>query len=294
MFRENNDINNQAVTIHDKNGNKLVGLVSSRSFRYNEKDCILTIGRNITDLKQKELELAKKTHELEKMILEKDKFLSILAHDLRGSIATAVNLTELMSDEKNDFSKDDFLRFSGSLNKSINSTNELLDNLLEWTGLHRGLNNFNPIKTTFADVMSQFMPYLISLAKDKKITLTNDIPDDTLFFADVHMAQTIFRNLIVNAIKFTKEQGHIRLSVQKQDNGKTIFSVSDNGIGMNAKILESLFQINAKNNRLGTNGELSTGLGLLLCNDFVEKHHGRIWVESEVDKGSTFYLTLDN
>lgn len=106
------------------------------------------------------------------------------------------------------------------------------------------------------------------------------------------MAQTVFRNLINNAIKFTREGGNIQLSFHINDKGQTFFSVADSGIGMNKDTLDTLFQLDFKNNRSGTNGEPSSGLGLLLCKEFVEKHGGNIWAKSEVGKGSTFSFTL--
>jgi len=237
-------------------------------------------------------EIVLKTKELEAMILDKDKFFSILAHDLRGPIATTVSMTELMIDGSYNFSKEDLLRLSVSLNKSAHSTNELLENLLEWTGLHRGLKTFSPIKTSFAELMVPFLPPLMETAKNKQITLNNDIPDDTAIFADPHMIQTVFRNLIINAIKFTPEGGCIKLSVHNNENGQMFFSIKDSGIGMDQDTLNTLFRIDFKNNRSGTNGEPSSGLGLLLCKEFIEKHGGSIWVESEVDKGSTFSFNL--
>jgi len=182
---------------------------------------------------------------------------------------------------------------SDSLNKSARSTNELLENLLEWAGLQRGIKSFSPEPIRFSDLLKPFLPYLSNTANNKNISLINDIPDDTLLFVDTHMAHTILRNLIINAIKFTREGGNIRLYIEKSEDGQDIFCVKDNGIGIDKVNQYMLFQIGYKNNRQGTNGESSSGLGLLLCKEFVEKHKGRIWVESEVGVGSTFSFTLD-
>ncbi|MDD4921508.1 MAG: PAS domain-containing sensor histidine kinase [Bacteroidales bacterium] len=295
-FDKNGFYINQEVTFKNKNGTEKVGLLSTAQIRVKGEDCMLTIGRDISDLKQQEKELANKTHELEEMVAERDKFFSILAHDLRGPLGTALNLTELMSERSYDFSKEDYLKLADSLNKSVYSTNELLENLLEWTGVHRGIKAFAPQQTSFKELMEAFLPGLIEAADCKQISLKNDIPGETAVFADPNMAQTIFRNLINNAVKFTRNGGSIRLSVHHNDKGQTIFSVTDNGIGMNHETLKTLFRIDFKYNRQGTNGEPSSGLGLLLCKEFVERHGGEIWVESEVNKGSTFsfYLQEEN
>ena len=284
--------NNQEFVLRHKNGTEKISLLSSTQIRIKDRDCVLTIGRDITDLKQNEQELAKKTQELELMIAEKDKFFSILAHDLRGPVASAMNLTELMTDKSYDFSKEELLHLAESLNKSAKSTNELLENLLAWTGIQRGLKAFTPKQITFSDLMAPFLANLMDTARNKQISLRNDIPDNTQIIADSYMAQTVFRNLINNAIKFTREGGNIQLSFHINDKGQTFFSVADSGIGMNKDTLDTLFQLDFKNNRSGTNGEPSSGLGLLLCKEFVEKHGGNIWAKSEVGKGSTFSFTL--
>lgn len=293
-LKEKGFCNNQEVTVQQKNGMEIVGLLSTTQIKLKEKDCILTIGRDVTELKQKNQEIDRKTQQLEKLVAEKDKFFSILAHDLRGPIAAAISLTELMTDKSYDFSKNELLKLAHSLNKSACSTNELLENLLEWTGLHRGINAFKPNQIRFSDLMAPFFSYLMDTARNKQIVLKNEIPGDTLLFADSHMIQTVFRNLIINAIKFTHTGGNIRLSVQDHGNGQTTFSVADSGIGMSEETLDTLFHIDFSNNRSGTNGEPSSGLGLLLCKEFVERHGGNIWAESEPGKGSIFSFRLGN
>jgi len=284
---------NQEIYYIHKNGNERVCLLSTTLIKIKDKECLLSVGRDITDQKQKELELAEKKIKLEEMVAERDKFFSILAHDLRGPVSTGLSLTGVMTDKSNDFSKEELISLSDSLNKSIRSTNELLENLLEWTGLQRGIKSFSPEQIRFGNLLVPLLPHLLNTAKNKKISLVNDIPENISVFVDTHMAHTILRNLIINAIKFTREGGNIRLFIQKNEFGQNVFSIKDNGIGIDKAIQSELFQICYKNNRQGTNGEPSSGLGLLLCKEFVEKHKGRIWVESEVGVGSTFSFTLD-
>lgn len=136
------------------------------------------------------------------------------------------------------------------------------------------------------------MPVLQAQAEYKHITITDKIPAERPLNSDPKMTQSIFKNLVANAIKFTPTNGNILLQTNTE-NGKTAFSISDNGIGMNEELLENLFNLGPKGRRSGTNGETSTGLGLMICKEFVEKHGGRIWVESEVGKGSTFSFCLE-
>jgi PAS domain S-box len=283
---------NQEITLKRKDGSDIVCLLSSAPIRIEDKDCLLTIGRDITELKQKEKELDNKTNELKIMVAEMDKFFSILAHDLRGPLATVVNLTELMMDTNNDLSKEELVKLAIALNKSANSTNELLENLLEWSGVHRGIKTFKPVNIYFSELMETALVSLTDIANTKNIVLQNEIPGNAPIHADVHMAQAIFRNLIINAIKFTNNGGSIRLSAEQRGNEPCIFSITDTGIGMDKETLDTLFHINFKNNRPGTNGEPSSGLGLLLCKEFIDRHQGQIWVKSEVSKGSTFSFCL--
>jgi signal transduction histidine kinase len=130
-------------------------------------------------------------------------------------------------------------------------------------------------------------------AKQKKITIINKIPENLDIYADSHMLQTIYRNLLSNALKFTEKGGVIRLSVTQSTEQTTIFVVKDSGIGINSELKEKLFNIDFNNKTRGTEGELSTGLGLILCKEFIEKHGGKIWVDSEQGRGSAFYFTLE-
>jgi signal transduction histidine kinase len=129
-------------------------------------------------------------------------------------------------------------------------------------------------------------------AKKKGIEITTDIPDDTVVFADSNMLQAIIRNLVSNAIKYTNKGGRISLSVNATNDKNIGIAIQDTGIGMSNEMVDKLFRIDTNANRKGTDGEPSTGLGLLLCKEFVEKHGGKIWVDSEEGIGSTFYFTL--
>lgn len=238
-------------------------------------------------------ELKLKTEELEATNNEKDKFFSILAHDLRGPLTTIMGLVDLMADEKAALGEKLMQEMAMAMKKTVHSTNILLDNLLDWASLQRGLKAFVQEQTTYGELIATMMPPLLIQAAGKNICIVDEIPETMPLKADVKMIQSVFRNLLANAIKFTPANGTIRLSCSMSEDGKFVFSVTDSGIGMDAKFMESLFDIGLHNMRKGTSGENSTGLGLMICKEFVDKHGGRIWAESEVGKGSTFSFCLE-
>ncbi len=237
--------------------------------------------------------LLKKTKELEATNLEKDKFFTILAHDLRGPLTTIMGMVDLMADKKSELGEELMQEMAEAMKESVHSTNILMDNLLDWASLQRGLNEIQKTQTTYGELIQSVMPTLLKQAETKKITIIDDIPGATPIYVDPKMVQSIFRNLIANALKFTPVYGTVQLLSRVDNDGFLIFSVKDNGIGMDKSILENLFQINPHSRRVGTEGEKSTGLGLMICKEFVEKHGGRIWVESEPGKGSIFSFCLE-
>lgn len=239
-------------------------------------------------------DLIKKTKELEATNTEKDKFFSILAHDLRGPLTTIMGMVDLMADKKSDLGESLMQEMAEAMKKSVHSTNILMDNLLDWASLQRGLNNIQKVQTTYGELMVSVMPTLLIQAESKKITIDDDIPAETPMTADIKMVQSIFRNLISNALKFTPTKGHIQLISSISHDGRMVFSVKDSGIGMDKDVLENLFEVNPQSRRTGTEGEKSTGLGLMICKEFIDQHSGQIWVESEIGKGSTFSFCLES
>ena len=222
----------------------------------------------------------------------KDKFFSIISHDLRSPFATLVAFSELMADEQSQFTTEEYLQYSKSLNKTAQSTFNLLENLLEWSRVQRDAIPFNLENIDVGKFFSEFDDSIVDLARKKSIKLEFANTEGLHVQADQDMLKSIIRNLIVNAIKFTKEGGNVRIEARNNELGETLFSVSDSGIGMNQGHLDKIFRLDTKVNRQGTNGEASSGLGLILCKEFIEKHKGKIWAESEVEKGSTFYFTI--
>lgn len=238
-------------------------------------------------------DLLDKTKELELTNSDKDKFFSVLAHDLRGPLTTIMGMVDLMADKKADLGEDLMQEMAQAMKKSVHSTNILMDNLLDWASLQRGLKVFHPVQTTFGELMASVLPPLLLEAEGKRISIVDEIPAATPLTADSKMAQSIFRNLLTNAIKFTPSKGTVRLHTGMSERGQLTFSVSDNGIGMDQLQMDNLFSMGPQSRRLGTGGETSTGLGLMICKEFIEKHKGSIWVQSEVNKGSTFTFCLE-
>jgi signal transduction histidine kinase len=176
----------------------------------------------------------------------------------------------------------------------ISATNiyRLLENLLEWSRLRRGAMDFVPEKLNLKKKIKECIDVLIESANNKNIKIDVPISDELDVLADSHMFETIVRNLVSNAIKFTRNGGTIAVTASYTDAQFVVVKIIDSGIGMSPELKDKLFQINEKTNRPGTDGEPSTGLGLLLCKEFIEKHDGKIWVESEVGKGSTFLFSI--
>lgn len=235
--------------------------------------------------------MRQKNNEIAELNAAKDKFFSIIAHDLRGPFVGFLGLTSMFQNPE--ISIEEMKHYGELLNKSANNLFKLLENLLTWARMQRGAVEFNPQIYKLSEVVKQNEVVLNDYAAQKKIELTMQIPEQLQVFADIEMLNTILRNLISNGIKFTHIGGKVIVTAIERD-AEILISIQDFGIGMNEKILNGLFKIDQKTARPGTEKESSTGLGLLLCKEFVEKHGGKVWAESEEEKGSIFYFTLPN
>ena len=252
----------------------------------------VTVFQDITESKRIEEEIKNKNEELEKLNIEKDKFFSIIAHDLRSPFNSFLGLTKMIEEELPSFSPDELQSSISSMRKSAGIVFHLLENLLEWSRMQRGLHTFRPVTFRLSEQLIENMN-LVRLASEKKnIRIIQQIPDGLAITADPQMFQSLMSNLVFNAIKFTSFGGEVTIAAKEMPDKEIVISVSDNGIGMDKATLDNLFNINRSNYRKGTEGEPSTGLGLVICKDFVEKHGGEIWVESENGKGSTFYFSI--
>jgi signal transduction histidine kinase len=228
---------------------------------------------------------------LHQLNVDKDRFISILGHDLKSPFNNLLGLSELLTDEINNLKTEEIKDIAKNINKSAQITNKLLEDILMWARTQQGKIPFNPQKLSFTDIIKDTIEILRPSADAKNITLINFTEDQMHVFADIDMLKTVLRNLVSNAIKFTNNGGTININAEENFENVTI-SVSDNGIGIPPDNLTKLFDIAQILTTTGTAKETGTGLGLLLCKEFVEKHGGKIWVESEVGKGSDFKFTL--
>ncbi len=245
-------------------------------------------------LLRKKTEAALKESEtsLREMNSTKDKFFSIIAHDLRAPLSSFAGMTEIMAEESSNLKKAEIQEFAVCMRDSASNTYRLLENLLNWATSQRGLIPFKPEIVPLLPVVKECIGLMLESAKNKDIEIMCGAPDNIAVFADRNMLQTVIRNLISNAVKFTHKGGKISVSAKITDNGDVEVAIIDSGIGMDSATIEELFRIDVRSSRPGTSGEHGTGIGLPLSKEFVGKMGGRIWVESEENKGSVFYFTI--
>lgn len=236
--------------------------------------------------------VAIKTSELKELNASKDKFFSILAHDLRGPLSAFIDATQILTEDILTMQKEEIMDITMNMNKSASNIYNLLENLLEWSRLKQDLMDFVPEKFNLKKRIEACIDVLSEHARKKRIEIAIIIPDEIEVFADKQMFNGVIRNLVSNAIKFTRVGGNVSLTADCRSDHSIEVRIIDSGIGMTPEMINKLFLLNEKTRREGTEREPSTGLGLLLCKEFVEKHGGKIWVESESGKGSIFKFTI--
>jgi signal transduction histidine kinase len=235
------------------------------------------------------VELQKK--KLIEMAATNIKFVSIIAHDLRGPFSSILGVLELLRESLTDYDVNEIDKFVSIASDSANRTLTLLNNLLTWTFSQNKEKTFEPVKVNLYEVVEYEMESIRVPAAQKQIKVSHSIPTGLNLTADLQMVKTILRNLLNNAVKFTNLEGTIRISA-KETAAFIEISVKDNGIGISAKTRHNLFKMDEFQSIAGTSNEKGTGLGLLLCKEFVEIHGGNIWVESAPGKGSEFKFTM--
>ena len=275
-----------------KNGTIFPEEVWTVKGKYFGEEVLITLAIDITERKVAEAEIKRKNEELQKINAEKDKFFSIIAHDLKSPLSGFMGLTELMAEGSLNISAEEFHKMAVVMKDSAKNVFSLLGNLLEWSRMQRGLTAFSPELLLLSSVISENMVQIIEDANNKDITINFKIPEDLFVYADKNMLGSIFRNLASNAVKFTRKGGTITVSARADSDKEVEISITDSGIGMSKEMIENLFLLDVNTNRSGTEGEYSTGLGLIICKDLVEKHGGKFWIESEEGKGSLFSFTI--
>jgi len=237
------------------------------------------------------IQLRESEQRLKELNATKDRLFSIIGHDLRGPIGGFKSLIQLLISGYDLSNSKQLLEILKVIHKTANSTYDLLENLLEWAKSQQNEIVFNPEKIELKDLVFNIMNLFSEVILNKEINIVNEIPDDQFLVADKNMLSTVLRNLISNAIKFTPNGKSIKISVANiGDNIK--ISVQDEGTGIQEEDLPKLFNSLSPLSSYGTQGEKGSGLGLLLCKDFIERHTGIIEVNSIWDKGSTFSFTL--
>lgn len=291
--RSNGKSNSYELGIYLPDGSKKDLLVTATPLIDDERFYgTLGVFRDITDSKRYEAEILTKNEALRQANTEKDKFFSIIAHDLRGPFGSFMNMAKLLAEDLHEMSKTSIQKFMDHISKSASDLFELLENLLEWSRMQRGLVQINPQIIDLYQKIPEFIHVLRESANLKGIELQISIPEGLMIKGDSRMIESTIRNLASNAIKFTRKGGIVKITAKSGADSSVFIEVEDSGIGMSAATLEQLFRLDTKVSQPGTDGESSSGLGLILCKEYIQKHGGRIWVNSEVNHGSTFFVEL--
>ena len=275
-------------TFYKKNGEIRHALMHTTTLSNNKKIASFV---DITERKQAEYALMENEKKLRLLNLDKDVFISILSHDLRSPFNALLWGLGLLTENIRKYDIDEIDKIVNHIKNSAQNTYVLLEDLLMWARAESGKIPFEPQKLNFADICKNILEILNPNADAKNITINCFTADHVNVFADIDMLKTVLRNLVSNAIKFTNRNGAINISAVQIDS-KISISVSDNGIGIKPDVITKLFDISQILTTAGTADEKGTGLGLVLCKEFVEKHGGKIWVESEYGKGSEFKFTM--
>jgi len=221
----------------------------------------------------------------------KDKFFSIIGHDLKNPLFVIQSMSEILETEFDEITPEERLEFIRAIRESSKNAFSLLEDLLHWARCQTGRIDYNPEPVHLKQLAAKCISLLEAHAIKKNIHLINAVDATHILLADKFMVETVIRNLTSNALKFTPEGGTIKINSKPVDDFIQI-SVEDTGIGLSESDKQKLFRIDVKNSEIGRSKEKGTGLGLILCKEFIEKHGGKIWVESELEKGSQFIFTI--
>jgi PAS domain S-box-containing protein len=261
------------------------------TFSDNEDNYVMTSLRDVSERFKYENEILKMNEELNKTNASKDKLFSIIAHDLKNPISALIGLSEMMTSESETVSSKEVIEFSGMIQSLSKNTYELLENLLNWSRIQTKNIAIDKGNFELKNLVDKIIDVLKPSADLKKINFENLVKPGFIIYADENMISTVIRNFISNSIKFSPNNSTISIAGNENDN-KWDISVKDNGIGMDESYIADLFKIDVNTSRYGTNKEKGTGLGLLLCSEFVKLHNGNILVNSKINQGSEFIIQL--
>lgn len=262
----------------------------ARCAKLNENEVII-ISSEISKLKKSEIQLIQYSEELKQNNADKDLFMQILAHDLKNPFHTLLGFSDLLLRNFRSFDNQKIESYLSIIKQTSVKTNELLDELLLWSKAQSGKLPYNPERINVQELVNDVVEQSVINAQNKNIRFNLEIPEDTFIEADSNMIKTVIRNLVSNAVKFSNVEGEILINSETNETN-VLISISDNGIGISSEDQKKLWNYNKPHTTQGTDNEKGTGLGLLICKDFVEKHGGIIWVESEEGKGCNFKIKL--
>ena len=285
------------IPITDTIGVKaILGAANSTSgYSKADLDQLSLLGENlwiIANNKMAENNLKESEKQLKDAVAAKDKFLSIIAHDLKSPFSALVGLTELLWEKHNKMNPDSREEIIKSIHSSTLKTYNLLENLLAWSAMHTGRKKIEPVGFILEDTIVDIIELFNEVIKRKKISLLFNNDSKTHVFADVDMINTIIRNLLSNAIKYTYSNGSISIIIEQHSAETVKITIKDSGIGISVENIEKLFKLDSNFSTPGIENEAGTGLGLILCKEFVEKNGGQIWVSSKAGSGTEFSFTV--
>ena len=274
-----------------KNGSVFPIELTSTLFNWREKKVICVITRDVSERVSSENKLKEYNDALIESNKAKDKFFSIVAHDLKSPFHGLLGLSHLLSEDFDKFTNDEIKQNVLLIRNSVNNVYGLVENLLQWSRIQLGYIEFTPVVFDFHKTLLDAMNLLESGMHKKHLSVINLVKKETLVYGDEKMILSVIQNLLSNAIKFSFSGGTIRLE-SEQLNAYTSISITDGGVGIPSEVIPKLFDIDSQYSTRGTNNESGTGLGLILCRELIEKNSGQINVKSELGKGSTFIFTI--
>ncbi|MBN1597807.1 MAG: hypothetical protein JW894_05895 [Bacteroidales bacterium] len=281
-----NEVKARTKEISEKNK-----LLNEQTKELNETNTRLEEGQQQIEEHAEELRVI--NEQLAELNAMKDKFFSIIAHDLKNPMSAILGFSELLNLKFDKIADDKKLNYISKIFESANKTYELLQNLLNWARSQSGRVEFNPENIPLNALIMSNITLIKELARKKNIEIINEINSEEQVYVDENMIDTVIRNLITNALKFTPSGGQVKIGKNLSSDSKFgVYYVKDTGVGIPKDKIPNLFRIDKSTSTEGTEGETGTGLGLILCKEFIEKHRGKIWVESKVNEGTTFYFTL--
>jgi len=284
-------VNGREFNFRKKSGIQLTGLFSAEVITVNNEICTISVINDISDRKRTEEILQESESRFRKLNATKDKLFSIIAHDLRNPFFYMIGYSEVLKKEVKALDADTIEKYAEIINSSAVKTFSLVENLLDWAWMQQEKMPFNPTVIALKKLADEVNNLLMENAENKNITLSCHIPENLQIFADQNMIKTILRNLVSNGLKYTNQNGKVEVGAMDDENETRIF-VRDNGVGIKQENIQQLFLEVSNYTTRGTENEKGTGLGLILCSEFVTKHGGKIEVESELDVGSVFSFTI--